>query len=45
MNLDSWWSPIDALALSWYRRVFGVIILLELVFMTDTIIHVYYEKW
>ena len=28
-----------------YRRVFGFIILLELLFMTDTIIHIYYENW
>lgn len=28
-----------------YRQIFGIIILLELLFMTDTIIHVYYENW
>ena len=29
----------------WYRRLFGLIILLELLFMTNSIIHVIYENW
>lgn len=28
-----------------YRQIFGLIILLELLFMTDSIIHVVYEEW
>ena len=31
--------------LIWYRRLFGVNILLELVFFSNTVIHVVYENW
>jgi hypothetical protein len=38
-------QPVAEWPLTLYRRIFGAIILLELLFMTDGIIHVYYEKW
>ena len=41
----SLFDRVDGRPMDIYRRIFGVIILLELLFMTDTIIHVVYEKW
>jgi hypothetical protein len=38
-------AQVEGTWLTYYRRIFGVIILLELLFMTDTIIHVVYERW
>lgn len=38
-------TPVSAWPMTYYRRWFGFIILLELLYMTDTIMHVIYEKW
>lgn len=38
-------APVPGVWLTYYRRIFGIIILLELLYFTNTIIHVYYENW
>ena len=45
MQFRSFTEEVPAVWLVNYRRVFGIIILLELLFLSDTIIHVYYERW
>ena len=39
------WSDVPAYPLTLYRRVFGFILLLEQLYMTDGVIHVVYENW